>query len=126
MKDLGQRIFGNTSYESLKASCTPYVHVELGESRVVDFPKFPKEEEILFAHIDEDSYEGSFHMVWRRDGKLFEMRNSHCSCNSYSDDFDSWKNLQPISLAYLANQGKPYWLPKEAEPLWDAVMEGSV
>ena len=35
---------------------------------------------ILLAHYDIDGYEGDAFVLFERDGKLYEVNGSHCSC----------------------------------------------
>ncbi len=87
-------------------------------------PEFPKESELLFGDWDEESYEGSFYLLWRRDGALYEMKMSHCSCNYYGEDFGSWARNQPLSREYLQMRERPYWSGQPAKAVaWDAVLE---
>lgn len=41
---------------------------------------FPTDEEILFAWYDYEDYSGKALVVYERDGKLYEVNGSHCSC----------------------------------------------
>lgn len=41
---------------------------------------FPTEEQILFASYGGASYEGDAFVLFERDGKLYEVHGSHCSC----------------------------------------------
>lgn len=41
---------------------------------------FPTEEEILYAGYETPSYEGYALVIYERDGKLYEVTGSHCSC----------------------------------------------
>ena len=49
---------------------------------------FPSDEEILFAWYDCADYSGSALVVYERDGKLFEVNGSHCSCYGLEEQ---WK-----------------------------------
>lgn len=40
---------------------------------------------ILAAFYDTGSYEGSAMVVFRKDGKLYEVNGSHCSCNGLEE-----------------------------------------
>ena len=41
---------------------------------------FPTEDEVIFAAYGGGGYDGTAIVVWERDGKLYEMNGSHCSC----------------------------------------------
>lgn len=41
---------------------------------------FPTEDEILFAIYGGGGYDGTAHVLYKRDGKLYEVNGSHCSC----------------------------------------------
>lgn len=41
---------------------------------------FPTDDEILFASYGGGSYEGDAFVLYRKDGKLYEVSGSHCSC----------------------------------------------
>lgn len=40
----------------------------------------PSEDEIIYAGYHAEPYEGAATIVYRRDGKLWENNDSHCSC----------------------------------------------
>lgn len=41
---------------------------------------FPAEDDILLATYEYEHYSGSAFVLFERDGKLFEVHGSHCSC----------------------------------------------
>lgn len=41
--------------------------------------------ELLVSFYEIDGYEGSAYVLYRKDGKLFEVEGSHCSCNGLED-----------------------------------------
>lgn len=51
-------------------------------------PGFPTDREILYAVYEQPDYEGSAFVLYRRDGKLYEVNASHCSCYGLEDQ---WK-----------------------------------
>lgn len=70
---------------------------------------FPREDQLLYGRWEEPGYEGGFYLLWRGDdGNLYEQELSHCSCNSYSEDFNSWANLKPVTAEYLRLRAAPY------------------
>lgn len=98
-----------SNYEGFAASFTHYdAQSDKG---------FPTEDEIILARCEEDEYEGSCCVYFRRDGKVFEEELSHCSCNSYND-LQNWAALVPITRAYMdgRDEGWRHTLP-DAE-LW--------
>ena len=40
----------------------------------------PTEEQIIFAAYEGGSYDGAAIVVYEKDGKLYEVNGSHCSC----------------------------------------------
>jgi hypothetical protein len=42
--------------------------------------EFPSDSEILFASYDTQTYEGRAQVLFARNGSLFEVSGSHCSC----------------------------------------------
>ena len=48
---------------------------------------FPTDEEMVFAAYGGRSYEGSALVVFSRDGKLYEVNGSHCSCYGLEDQW---------------------------------------
>lgn len=38
--------------------------------------------EFIYAHYDTPDYEGHAFVIFIRDGKLYEVNGSHCSCNA--------------------------------------------
>lgn len=43
--------------------------------------QFPRADDIIYACYNSCDYEGEALVVFQRDGKLFEVNSSHCSCN---------------------------------------------
>lgn len=41
---------------------------------------FPTDEQIIYAHYEAEGYEGSSFVLFERDGKVYEVNGSHCSC----------------------------------------------
>ena len=42
---------------------------------------FPTDEEVLLATYNYENYNGSAYVLFKRDGKLYEVIGAHCSCN---------------------------------------------
>lgn len=59
---------------------------------------------ILFAVYKTESYEGSALVIFAKDGKLFEVNGSHCSCNGleeqWSPEETSLEALRMRDLSY--------------------------
>jgi hypothetical protein len=57
-------------------------------------------EGLIFANLDSWSYEESARIIFERDGKLWEVKTSHCSCNGFEDAWapeeTSWEQLKMI------------------------------
>lgn len=55
-----------------------------------------KENEVIYAVYNQESYEGSAFILFEREGKLFEASESHCSCNgleNFEPEETSWEAL---------------------------------
>lgn len=44
--------------------------------------------EVLFAEYSYESYEGSAFVLFKRDGKLYEVSGGHCSCYGLEGQWD--------------------------------------
>lgn len=56
---------------------------------------------VLFAEYDQGEYEGDAAVIYHKDGKLFEVYGSHCSCNGLEDQ---WSPEETTVEAILARQ----------------------
>lgn len=58
---------------------------------------FPSDDEVLIASYDTPPYEGDAFVLYEKDGKLYEVNASHCSCNGleecWSPEETSWGAL---------------------------------
>lgn len=55
--------------------------------------------EILYAWYEYESYSGSALVLYRKDGKLYEVNGSHCSCFGLEEQWDPEEtNVEAISL----------------------------
>lgn len=71
MADKNRKYFGNwSSYEEMEKDWSG----STGDT-------FPNDKEVLFASYDTPPYEGRALVLFRRDRKLYEVSDSHCSCN---------------------------------------------
>ena len=60
---------------------------------------------ILFAVYGAGGYEGSAFVLFERDGELYEVNASHCSCYGLEDQWDP-EETTVDALAYRLNEGK--------------------
>ena len=58
-----------------------------------------KDVEILYAQYGYYSYEGEAHVIFRKDGKLYEVNGSHCSCYGLEGQ---WEPEETSVVALLA------------------------
>lgn len=55
--------------------------------------------EILHAHYDCENYEGNAFVLYRKDGKLYEVNASHCSCYGLEQQWDPEETtVEAVSL----------------------------
>lgn len=77
-------------FENFKSIEDVYSNFEVGASAVRD-------EEVLYAYYGYGCYCGSATVLFQRDGKLYENRSSHCSCNGLEDTWSpqevTWDQL---------------------------------
>lgn len=73
---------------------------EVNETWNLKFPEAITSDELVFARIDEGGYEGSAFVLYRRNGKLWEVNDSHCSCNG-------WENWSPEETTLEAIKMRP-------------------
>jgi hypothetical protein len=67
---------------------------EIGEDRIYkDFQiiRDSKKIEILFGFYWNEYYQGTAYVLFKQDGKLYEVEGSHCSCNGLGGQ---WEPLQ--------------------------------
>lgn len=97
-------LFIGCTHASLRAECAPY-------DEPTNLPLFPREADVLLAMQEEESYEGSAFVLWRTtDGQLWLWCGSHCSCNSYSED---WEQMEALPEAWKVT---PEWLAQQEKP----------
>jgi hypothetical protein len=63
--------------------------------------------EILFATYDTPSYEGSAMVLFRQDGKLWEVHGSHCSCMGLEDQWGP-EETSPAALLHRLEHGTEF------------------
>jgi len=69
---------------------------------------------ILYANYEQEYYEGSAGVVFVREGKLFWVSGSHCSCYGLEEQWSP----EPITLSeirhYASNGATPYGIDFES------------
>lgn len=91
--------------DEYKKKDSPYSNVEYWNERKKEAEKAlakHKDEKILFATYFRESYEGSSWVLFEKDGKLFEISASHCSCYGLEQQW----NPEEVSLKELENRIK--------------------
>jgi hypothetical protein len=64
-----------------------------------------KDTNILFASYGQDNYSGDAFVLFERDGKLFEVNGSHCSCYGLEGQFNpSEVDLKGLEHRLVAGQ----------------------
>lgn len=71
----------------------------------------PNPDELVFAWYESGSYEGSGYAIYERDGKVYEVETSHCSC--YGPWSEGWRadetNWPSIIARVFGNVGEDRW-----------------
>lgn len=77
-------------FENFDGIESVHSNFEIGDAEVRD-------EEILLAYYGTGSYDGGAAVLFQRDGKLYEVSGSHCSCNGLEGQWSpgevSWESL---------------------------------
>jgi hypothetical protein len=85
-------------YENFKSVKDVHEAFSIDPSEVLD-------EEILFAYYGSGSYCGSATVLYHRDGKLYEVSSSHCSCYGLEDTWEpseiTWEQLAVRNSTYF-------------------------
>lgn len=61
--------------------------------------------EILFAQYEVEGYEGSAYVLFRKDGKLFEVSGGHCSCYGLENQWAP-EEIAPEALRHRLEKGE--------------------
>ena len=64
---------------------------------------FPADDDILFASYGGDAYDGDAVVIYERDGTLYEVHGSHCSCYGLEDQWEP----EATTWAALAMRQRP-------------------
>jgi hypothetical protein len=63
---------------------------------------FPTDDQILFAAYGGGSYDGIAKVIFEKDGKVYEVNASHCSCYGLEDQWSpeetSWEAMKKYKL----------------------------
>jgi hypothetical protein len=78
----------------------------------------PSESAILFAGYWHGSYDGNARVLYRKDGKLYEVNGGHCSCNGLEQQWDHGGEVTPASLAMRPNGLDEYSADTESREAW--------
>jgi hypothetical protein len=70
---------------------------------------------ILFASYGEDNYSGDAFVLFEKDGCLYEVNGSHCSCYGLEDQFEpEGVTLEAIKMRLVdGNMGRDSWSDNE-------------
>jgi hypothetical protein len=79
----------------------------------------PTEDELLFASYGGGAYEGDAVVIFQKDGKLYEVHGSHCSCNGLEEQWEpeetSWAALAMRERETEESRGWHYLYDHDAE-----------
>lgn len=97
---------------------------EDGRIPMADLAPFPAETEVLFASDgQEEAYEGHALVIFERNGVLYEVEASHCSCNGYEGEWNpsltTWA-AQELRAAEIERERTH----SEARGYWSGPMSG--
>jgi hypothetical protein len=84
-----------------------------------------KEAVIIAAGYSCESYEGSAMVVFRKNGKLFEVHGSHCSCNGLEDQW-SPEEISYEALIDRLNKTQEYMVEKLGSEFEFALRKGLI
>lgn len=71
---------------------------------------FPTDEQILYASYEAEGYEGYSYALFERDGKLYEVNGSHCSCHGLEGQ---WSPEETTWAALAIRKPSSYGAPRE-------------
>ncbi len=121
-----QRYFGFNGIDDMREQFAKYGYKPVPEP-------FPTDEEVLFASYgQEQAYSGEAKVLFVRDGVLYEVVGSHCSCMGLEDQWEP----APVTWAALRlrNGLEGEWSTrdsyrehtKEAHEAWNALVAAGV
>ncbi len=95
ISDFEEVYLTEAEYISEKA---PYANVEYWEEKkkrmTIAIDKF-KDINILFASYGQDNYSGDAWVLFEKNGKLYEVNGSHCSCYGLEGQWDAEEVVLP-------------------------------
>jgi hypothetical protein len=82
-----------SGYEDMIGSFRPY-DWDKGGRKAGRLALQPEEHEVIYANYEQGNYDGRAFVIYQKDGKLYEVHGSHCSCNGleecWSPEETSW------------------------------------
>ena len=69
-----------------------------------DYPQAPDDKDIIFAGYTYEDYSGDAIVVFRKDGKIYQNDDGHCSCNG----LEHW---EPEETSVEALRMQKRWQP---------------
>jgi hypothetical protein len=81
----------------------------------------PADLDVIFASYDGGGYDGDASVVFRRDGKLYEVHGSHCSCYGLEDQWDPEEaTVESLKVTIIGHLG--YSHGDDAKLAWGAII----
>ena len=77
---------------------------------------------ILLASYDCEAYEGSAFVLFEREGKIYEVNGSHCSCYGLEDMWDP-EETSVDALVHRVKEGRLGWGYYDSEAFGQQVLE---
>ncbi len=105
-KYLGEFITDKTKYPLIKDSSIHWYNgFELTPNQIIEIANI----DIIIAAYNKESYEGDAFILFKKDGKLYEVNDSHCSCNG----LEHWEPEEVTKKALLLRLNREYGCFKE-------------
>lgn len=100
---MAEKYFGDwADYEGMRADWFPSYRYGDGDVAPDDFPS---PEQIIIASYTYEDYSGSAFVIYEKDGKLYEVHGSHCSCYGLEDQWSpeetSWEAIGMRSVSHF-------------------------
>lgn len=96
------------------------------ETREVSTPSelFPTENEVLFALYATPAWEGYAFVLFRKDGELYEVHGSHCSCYGLEDQWSPERTSVDYLQKMIDEDRRPWYDDGEyGQVAWDDFVE---
>jgi hypothetical protein len=84
-----------------------------------------KDEEVLFASYGGGDYDGDAFVVFVRDGKLYEVHGSHCSCNGLEGQW-SPEETSVAALEMRVRNAGSYMANDHGEEAFEAIIKNVI